>query len=54
MVVSSDHCEIRVNTELESLETAAYAKLAENHHALGIGVTGRRLEGLMDLRTRSG
>lgn len=57
MVVRSDHCEMCVNTELEFLETAAYAKLAENHHALGIRVTGRRapviLEGLMDLQDKT-
>lgn len=42
MVVRSDHCETRVNTELEFLETAVYAKLAENDSALGIRLTGRR------------
>lgn len=56
MVVRSDHCETRVNTELEFLETAAYAKLAENHSALGIGITGRRapasLERLVGLRDK--
>lgn len=35
MVVKSDHCETRVNTELEFLETAVYAKLAENHSCSG-------------------
>lgn len=56
MVVRSDHCETRVNTELEILETAAYAKLAENHSALGIGITGRRapasLERVVDLQDK--
>lgn len=35
MVVRSDHCETRVNTEVEFLETAGYAKLAENHSCSG-------------------
>lgn len=35
MVVWSDHCETRVNTELEFLETAVYIKLAENHSCSG-------------------
>lgn len=35
MVVRSDHCETCVNTELEFLETAVYAKLAENHSCSG-------------------
>ena len=56
MVVRSDHCETRVNTELECLETAVYAKLAENHSALGIRITGRRapvsLERLLDLQDK--
>lgn len=35
MVVRSAHCETRVNTELEFLETAVYVKLAENHSCSG-------------------
>lgn len=56
MVVRSDHCETLVNTELEFLETAVYAELAENHSALGIRITGRRapasLESLLDLQDK--
>lgn len=56
MVVRSDHCETLVNTELEFLETAVYAELAENHRALGIIITGRRapasLESLLDLQDK--
>lgn len=56
MVVMSDHCETLVNTELEFLETAVYAELAENHRALGIIITGRRapasLESLLDLQDK--
>jgi len=54
MVVRSDHCKTRVNTELEFMATAVCAKSAENHSALGIRITGRRapasLERLLDLQ----
>lgn len=44
MVVRNDHCHTHVNTELEFLETAVHAKLAENHSTLGIIVTGNRVQ----------
>lgn len=56
MVVRSDHCETRVNTDLEFQQTAVYARLAENHSALGIRITGRRapvsLERPLDLQDK--